>query len=53
MVHPRTTTTLMGLVGPELWRTSTLSTKPPRAGFSHVSSELDEMQKVGGDVGHC
>lgn len=52
MVHLRTTMMPMGLVGPELWRTNTLSIKPPRGGFSHVSSELDEMQKVGGDIGH-
>lgn len=51
MAHLRTTTTLMGLAGPELWRTSTLSTKPRRAGFSRVFSGLDEMQKDGGDMG--
>lgn len=42
---------LMGLAGPGLWRTSTLSTKRPGAGFSHVLSDMDEMQKAGGDTG--
>lgn len=37
MVDLRTTTMLMGLAGPGQWRTSTLSTKHHRAGFSHVS----------------
>lgn len=32
VVHLRTTMMLMGLAGPELWRTSTLSIKGPRAG---------------------
>lgn len=41
MVHPRTTTMLMGLAGLEQWRTSTLSTKRPMAGFSHVFSGLE------------
>lgn len=51
MVRLRTTTTLMGLAGPEQWRTSTLSTKQARAGFSHVLCGSDEIQKIGGDVG--
>lgn len=51
-VRLRTTTTLMGLAGPEQWRTSTLSTKPPRA-VTHVLSGLDEMQEAGGVMGRC
>lgn len=51
MVHLRTTTMLRGLAGPEQWRTSTLSTNGPTAVYSCVFSGLDEMLKVGGDMG--
>lgn len=43
---------LMGLVGPEQWRTSTLSTKTPRA-VTHILSGLDEMQEAGGVKRQC
>lgn len=46
VVHLRTTTTLMGPAGPELWRTSTLSTKWPMTGFSRVISGQDVKQEV-------
>lgn len=48
VVHLRTITTLMGLGGPEQWRTSTLSTKWPNAVFSHLAV----IVSLGLDVGH-
>lgn len=37
---------LMGIAGPELWRTSTLSTKPHQAGFGHVSADWMRFRRL-------